>query len=234
MKLALMQPYFFPYLGYFDLIYQADLWIVFDTVQYIRRGWINRNRVLHQTRGWQYITVPVRKRPRDARICEMEIANDLPWREKLLGQLQHYKRHAPYFSQVMHVLEAGIASSDEVFISRLNVRCLELVCEYLDIPFHYRFLSDMNLDIGPIHAPDDWALHISKALGAKEYINPPGGKDIYDPDKFRRHGIRLTIRQLPVLEYECNGYEFIPNLSIIDVLMWNQPAKVRGHLERHR
>ncbi len=232
MKLGLMQPYFFPYLGYFDLIFQTDFWIVFDTAQYTRRDWINRNRVLHQRSGWQYITVPVAKHRRETPIQDIRIAMNQPWREKILGQLGHYRRRAPFYHEVITLLE-GCLWPDESSLARLNVRCLAAVCDYLDIPFHPHFFSDMDLELGPIHAPDDWALQIALALGAEEYVNPPGGVGLYDPVKYARAGVKLTIRHLPPLEYACPGYEFIPNLSILDVLMWNEPARVRAHLEAH-
>jgi hypothetical protein len=233
MKLALMQPYFFPYLGYFDLIFQSDLWIVFDTVQYIRRGWINRNRVLHSRQGWQYIIAPVKKHARTTRIQDIRIADTQPWREKIFGQLGHYKRSAPFYKEVTALIASCLASP-EASLARLNVRCLQKVCHYIDIPFEYRFLSEMGLELGPISAPDEWALRLAEALHATTYINPPGGEGLYSSQKFEASGIKLIIRHLPPLEYECPGYTFIPNLSIIDVLMWNEPARVRLHLERYR
>lgn len=233
MKLGLTQPYFFPYLGYFDLIYQTDQWIVFDSVQYIRRGWGNRNRVLHQNQGWQYLVIPLKKHSRDTSIRDIEIVDDDKWQDKIIGQLQHYKKHAPYFKQTMSIVEKGIVS-DNVSLARLNVNCLSLVCQYLGIEFRYQYFSNMHLDLGPIDGPGDWALRVSEALGATEYVNPPGGVAIYDPEKFNAAGIKLTIRRLPPIEYECHRYEFIPHLSIIDVLMWNAPEKVRAHLEKHR
>lgn len=233
MKLGIMQPYFFPYLGYFDLIYQTDQWVVFDSVQYIRRGWVNRNRVLHQNQGWQYVTVPVEKHARQTVIRDIKIAADGgKWRGKLLGQLRHYKRHAPFFKETFALVEEGIFSENSS-LSRLNANCLRLVCEYLEIDFNCQILSEMHLALGPINEPDDWALRISEALRAAEYINPPGGVQIYQPEKYHAAGVKLTIRQLPPLEYSCGRYEFIPNLSIIDVLMWNAPEKIRQHLEEH-
>ncbi len=232
MKLGLMQPYFFPYLGYFDLIYQTDVWIVFDTVQYTRRGWMNRNRILHPRSGWQYITVPVQKHPRDTPIKAIRIAQTQPWREKILGQLGHYRRRAPFYHEVIALVKRCLWP-DESSLARLNVRCLAAVCDYLDIPLQPRYLSEMNLELGVIREPDDWALQIALALGADEYVNPPGGKGLYDPQKYARAGVKLTIRNLPPLEYTSPGYEFIPNLSILDVLMWNEPARVRAHLEAH-
>ena len=232
MKLGVMQPYFFPYLGYFDLIHQTDKWIVCDTVQYIRHGWINRNRILHPEQGWQYVVVPVKSHPLSAPIGEIEIADNEPWQRLILEQLQHYKKRAPHFEETMSLVERGVYS-ENASIVRLTVNCLRLVCQYLGIEFGCELFSEMNLDIGPVDGPADWALRISEALGADEYVNPPGGVALYDPEDFRSAGITLTIRHLPPLEYECDGYEFVPNLSIIDLLMWNSPEQIKAHLDLH-
>ena len=233
MKLALMQPYFFPYLGYLDLIYQSDLFVIFDTAQYIRRGWVNRNRVLHQKQGWQYITVPVKKHSRDTSIQRIEIIDGDAWREKILGQLQHYKRYAPFFPKVNELIKDSLYS-EETSLARLNVKSLSLVCTYLEIPFNFKYFSELNVSLGPIEGPSDWALRLSEALGADEYINPPSGTALYDPSRFNARGIKLTIRHLPPMYYDCKNYEFIPSLSIIDVMMWNEPEKIRAYLELHR
>jgi len=90
MKLGIMQPYFFPYLGHFDLIYKTDRWIVFDTPQYIRQGWVNRNRILGPNSGWQYITVPTRKHHRDNPIRDILVKEGKDWRERVCRQLEHY------------------------------------------------------------------------------------------------------------------------------------------------
>ena len=97
MKLGIMQPYLFPYLGYFDLIHCTDRWIVFDTAQYIRHGWINRNRILHPTSGWQYFIIPVKKQSRNTPICDIQVSDNPGWRARVLGQLEHYRKRAPYF-----------------------------------------------------------------------------------------------------------------------------------------
>ncbi len=95
MKLAIMQPYFLPYLGYFALIKHTDKFIVFDTPQYIRHGWIERNRILKPSEGWQYINVPLEKRPRDIAIKDLRIRQNDDWRRKILAQLEHYKKRLP-------------------------------------------------------------------------------------------------------------------------------------------
>ena len=228
-----MQPYFFPYIGYFDLIQQTDQWVVFDTPQYIRQGWVNRNRVLHPQQGWQYILVPVQRHQRETPIkdiCISEEGENCRWCERILGQLQHYRKEAPFFSTILEIVSDTL-SCTERSLAQLNVQGLSRICAYLGIPFHCSILSEMDLALGPVEGPGDWAIRISEALGASEYINPPGGAHFHDPAKFEAAGIKLTI-QVPVeFTYECDGYEFQPNLSIIDVLMWNSPETVCAYLD---
>jgi hypothetical protein len=231
MKLAIMQPYFFPYLGYFDLINYSDRWIVFDDVQYIRHGWINRNRILHPTSGWSYILAPV-KSSRSMRIREVEFANQGEWKSRILGQLRHYQKHAPYYKDTINLLEECFTFEGNS-VCQFNVFSLAKVCAYLGINFHYDIFSDMGLQLGPIEGPGDWALRISEALGVQEYVNPPGGEDLFDRTRFEENKIELTIRRLPTFEYECPPYEFVPNLSILELMMWNPPQKIAGYLKEH-
>ena len=231
MKLGIMQPYFFPYLGYFDLINYSDRWIVFDTVQYIRHGWVNRNRILHPEQGWQYIVVPLKKHSRGTAIRDIEIGKDPMWYQRILGQNQHYKKKAPYFCETYRLLEECL-SIEERSISRLNVAILKKICLYLGVPFEYEYFSEMQLELESVDEPGDWALRISEKIKAEEYVNPPGAAEIFDSSKFEASGIKLTIRKRLPFEYACSGYEFVSGLSIIDVLMWNQPDKVKKYLDK--
>lgn len=228
-----MQPYFFPYLGYFDLINSVDRWIVFDTAQYIRRGWMNRNRVLHPTSGWQYFNAPVKKHPRYMPILGIEVVEDVAWRQRIVGQLAHYKKQAPFFEQTI-VLVEDCLGNPEVQLSRLNIGILEKICAYLDIRFSYSYLSEMDIDIGTLESSGDRVLRIAQAMGAVEYVNPPGGADLYDSDKFAENGIKLRIKRLIDCEYQCGGYTFVPHLSVIDALMWNSPATIKERLNAAR
>ncbi len=115
-------------------------------------------------------------------------------------------------------------------MSELNVRSLDVVCDYLEIPFACSVFSEMDLALGPVEGPGDWALRISEALGASEYINPPGGVDLFDPHKFEQAGIKLIIQAPVDYQYNCNGYQYQPSLSIIDVMMWNSPEDIRSYL----
>ncbi|RJR15163.1 MAG: hypothetical protein C4581_12625 [Nitrospiraceae bacterium] len=231
MKLGIMQPYFYPYLGYFDLINYSDKWVVFDTVQYIRHGWMNRNRIVNPNGGWQYIIAPLKKHSRNTLIKDIEVMDDPGWHSRILGQIQHYRK-APYFTEVYRLMEECLEIR-ESSLSRLNVAILCNVCRYLDISFKYEFYSEMDLKIGQIEGPADWALRISEAMGAGEYVNPPGARNMFDEAKFQELGMKLTIRELPVFVYECGGFEFVPGLSIIDVLMWNSPEQIKNYLDFH-
>jgi len=228
-----MQPYFFPYLGYFDIINCVDKWIVFDTVQYIKGGWINRNRILHPKESWQYITVPVKKYSSNTAIKDVKIADEQNWKRRIIRQLQHYNKKAPHSYKTLALVEDCLAL-EESSISRLNAFILDKVCARLGIDFDYSFFSEMNLELDIVEGPGDWALRICEATGAEEYVNPPGGVDLFDEPKFRDRNIKLTIRNLPTFEYSCGKYEFIPNLSIIDLLMWNEPEAIKQHLDEHR
>jgi len=230
MKLGIMQPYFFPYLGYFELVFRCDLWIIFDTAQYIRHGWVNRNRILHPTTGWQYIIVPLRKHSRESTIREIETAPIAEWRPRILGQLMHYRKTAPYFAATFALVEQALADSD-TNLSRLNTRILGLVCAHLEIPWRNFTFSDMNLALGPVDGPGDWALRISEALGASAYLNPSGGEALFDRIAFNASGITLEIQPAFQFNYPSSHYQFEPRLSVIDALMWNHPEQIRAHFE---
>lgn len=230
-----MQPYFFPYLGYFDLINYTTDWIIFDTPQYIKGGWINRNRILHTNKQtWSYITIPVKKYTFSIPIREIVTDNNANWQRKILAQTIHYKKFAPYYDEVKNLLSQCLKIQEQS-ISRLNAESIKLVCEYLDINFSFHFFSEMKQSqyITAEHA-GDWAFKISQDLGAIEYVNPLGGETLFDYSQFAQANIKLTIRKLPTFEYQCEPYQFHPNLSIIDVLMWNAPQEVKAYLDSHK
>jgi hypothetical protein len=231
MKLGIMQPYFFPYLGYFDLINRTDQWIVFDTPQYIRHGWVNRNRILHPTTGWQYVIAPLKKHQQKTAINQIETQPYEQWRPRILGQLQHYRNNAPGFTLVYSLVEECL-SYGELNLARLNVLTLQKTCEKIGIPFRRQIFSEMNLKHSQVDGPGDWALQIAEALGAKEYINPPGGIELFDPTAFASKNIKLTFQDPFEFNYECRGYRFEPGLSVIDALMWNSPETIRYQLDQ--
>jgi hypothetical protein len=233
MILGAMQPYFFPYLGYFDLINRVDRWIVFDIPQYMREGWVNRNRVLHACKEWQYITVPVKKHSRETPINQIEAVEFPDWRHTVVNQFTHYRGRAPYYRETLALLDDCLAGNEQN-LSRLNIHCLGKVCRYLGIPWNPEIFSEINLPLGPVRKAADWALRISEAVGANEYLNPPGGAALYDPELFARHGIRLNLQEDFNYKYDCGSYTYVPKLSVLDVLMWVSPSEIKAHLDSNK
>ena len=232
MRVAIMQPYFFPYIGYFMLIKNTDLFVLFDNIQYIRHGWINRNRILKPGEGWQYINFPIRKHSRGTLIQDIIINNDQHWKRKIMAQIQHYKATAPHYEAVMKFLENALEINTESVVD-LNTFLLSEVCRYLEIDFHFQKSSELNIDWNNVNAPDEWALEISKYYKAKEYINPVGGIDIFEKDKFEKEGISIKFIAPVFRRYSQGRSDFIPSLSIIDVMMFNSKNTTRQMMDSY-
>ena len=145
MKIAIMQPYLFPYIGYFSLIKNTDFFVFFDTPQYIRKGWINRNRILSANGDITYFTVPIQKADRNTPINKIIVSNNYDWKMKTLGQLNIYKK-APNYGRVIDLVK-GIFNTDTMLISDLAIKSIVKTCEYLDIDIKYDIFSKMNLAI---------------------------------------------------------------------------------------
>lgn len=232
MKLGIMQPYFFPYLGYFSLIKYTDQWVVFDTVQYIERGWMNRNRIIHPNKPEDlYINIPLQSHSRDILIKDVLISNNEKYKDKILAQLYaSYKKRAKYFDKVYSLVENVLDYKTEKLVD-LNIYGMKKVTEYLNIPFNFAVFSDMNLVIDDVHDAGEWALNISKALGADEYVNPPGGIDLFDRNKFANSGIKLSFLKANLQPYAQKKPRFFEGLSIIDVMMFNNKQKINEMLD---
>jgi len=230
MKLPIMQPYFFPYIGYLSLIKHTDKFIAFDPVQFIRHGWIERNRILKPNEGWQYIQVPLLKHGRDTLIQDVKIRNEEDWKTKILRQLEHYRKTAPYYKTVINFIE-DCWNYETDNITEQNVYLLEKICSYLEIPFYCQIFSKMNLQLNEISEPDEWALEISKALNASEYINASGGQEFFNPIKYKNAGIQLKFITSKLQPYNQKRNTFEAGLSIIDVMMFNDVKNINIMLD---
>jgi hypothetical protein len=228
MRVGMMQPYFFPYLGYFGLIHATDCWVVFDTAQYIRRGWVNRNRVLSTGQcPWKYARVPVVKCARSTPIRDVRIDSRQTWQQDLFNSFDVYRnRKAPFYRSTVGFLQETLSIKTDV-LSDLLVHCLKRTCNYLQLPIDCRIFSDMPLSRADIDSPGDWTCQTSRQLGATTYVNPPGGRSIYDPDKFQKAGLELRFLEHKLPPYDQGESEFVAGLSIIDALMWNDVETVR-------
>lgn len=242
MKIGIMQPYFFPYIGYISLIKHTDEFMLFDPVQFIHHGWIERNRILKPYdksktpipgENWQYISVPLQKHSRETLIKDIRINNDIDWREKLINQLCCYKKRAPYYKQVIEVVKRGLAIETDSIVE-LNRNTLQEVCNYLGIDTPITLFSEENLTIKTPTAPDEWALNICLAKeGVDEYWNPPGGISFFDSSKYEQAGIKLKFQQIELQPYVQRIGYFEAGLSIIDVMMFNSKEEINQMLDQY-
>ena len=225
MRVGIMQPYFFPYLGHFALIAHTDRWIAFDITQYTPRSWISRNRVLHPARGWNYVSVPLANSSTSIRIHEARVGNPATTGQSIQGKLSHYRRCAPYYEAVQALVADTFAQAGDSLVD-LNVRALRAVCRYLQIPLNLKVCSRMGLSLPERTDPGLWALEICTQVGADEYLNPIGGSDLFDPTVYAERGVALKFLRAPDFKYDTGQYTFEPALSILDVMMWNPPQAI--------
>jgi hypothetical protein len=218
-KIAIMQPYFFPYIGYYSLIKNTNKFVFFDTPQYIRKGWINRNRIINSKNEVIYINVPVEKMPRNTPINKIKIAQKNDWKEKIYGQLTAYKKRAPHYNKVIDLVR-DVIENEKILISEIAIDSVVKSCQYLDMKIDYSIFSKMNMDNLNVNAPDEWALEITKKLGYFIYVNPPGGKEFFDVLKYRKENIKLEFLTQNLNQYSQKNGVFVPGLSIIDIMMF--------------
>jgi len=232
MKLAIMQPYFFPYLGYFALISNCEKWVVFDITQYTRKSWMTRNRVLHPREGWSYVSVPIANASLSITTAQARLLSFADLGPSLRGKLSHYRHKAPFYAAVEDIVEDVMSVPTDSLVT-LNVRALDVVCRYLGIRFDYVLASELHLPLPVIETPGGWAPAISQRLGATEYINPIGGRSLFQRPDFAAADISLKLLDFTNPVYPTGPYHFVEGLSILDVMMWNGPAAVRDAIANH-
>jgi len=233
-RLGIMQPYFFPYLGYYGLIANTDQWIVFDPVQFRRKTWMTRNRVLKAGGGAKYINLKVASHSRYTLIKDICLPEDHNRFEHLIRNLDAYKLlKAPYYDKVLDVLRECYAFKSDSLVKFLS-ECLTQTCHYIGIPFQHEIYSNMKLEHPEATHPMDWSLYICQSLGASEYLNPPGGRAFFNTNRFKEAGIEFYYYEQILPEYNQNSSEFMDGLSIIDVMMFNSPEQIKKMLLQYR
>ncbi len=230
MKLALMQPYLFPYLGYIQLVAAADRFVLYDDVGFRSGGWINRNRLLDPVTGTPFwLTVPVRA---GRRINETAIAGPARWREKLLRRIEACYRKAPYFASIRAQVETSLMNPEPNLAAFLRTS-LEATLAILGIetPLVGSSAGYGNADL----AASARVIDIVQREGASTYLNAEGGRALYSPAEFAARGLRLEFLEHVERPYpQSGGHPFVPRLSILDVLMHNHPDEIRGFLADFR
>jgi WbqC-like protein family len=232
MKLAIMQPYFFPYIGYWQLIHAADKFVLFDDAQYMRHGWVNRNRILKPNGGWQYITVPLKKHSATELIKNVQMQPGCEWRELIIRQMAHYKKKARHYEVTSELIENILQNQAVLSIAEINFYSIKKICEHLGINKEIILSSEQNFDYSNVGEAGEWALRISEQMGADVYINPAAGEELFNRDKFSLSNIKLSFLKPQEIEYSQRGI-FEPSLSIIDVLMFNGIEGTKKLLENY-
>ena len=222
MKVAIMQPYFFPYVGYFQLIGAVDLFIVYDNIKYTKKGWINRNRMLQSGKDVMF-SLPLRSDSDSLDIRDRALASDFN-RDKFLNQLRGAYSRAPNFAEAFPMLERAVRHEDANLFAYLH-QALIRTCKHLGLTTPIRISSTVEIDHGLKN--QDKVIGLAKAVGATTYVNAIGGLDLYDRETFKANGLGLEFIRSSPFEYQQFGDPFVPWLSIIDVLMFNPLASVR-------
>lgn len=231
MKVAIMQPYFFPYIGYFSLIKHTDLFILLDEVQFIRHGWIERNRILKEKNGWNYIKVPLKKHSQKTIIKDIVIDNSQNWKKKFFDQLIIYKKIAPFYAEVIKLL-SSIFNSDFDNITNQNLHILNEISKYLEIKTEIKVFSDFNIEIEHVSEPDEWALNICKKIpNVTQYWNPEGGLTFFDKKKYLSNNIEIKFIKSNLTPYNQKSEFFESGLSIIDIMMFNDKKVINEILD---
>jgi WbqC-like protein family len=226
MKLGIMQPYFLPYIGYFQLMAAVDKFVAYDDVNFIKGGWINRNRIL--LNGHEHLfTVPLVKASPNRLINEIELVGRTGWKRKLMDTLDQAYRQAPYFQQVLPLIRE-IVHYHEQSLSKYLVHGLSKIKTYLDIATEL-VPSSSKYDNRNLKG-EERVLDICRQERATVYINPAGGHALYDPEHFRANGVSLRFLEPRPIEYRQSGSEFHPWLSILDVLMFNSREEAKALL----
>jgi hypothetical protein len=222
-RVAIMQPYFLPYIGYFQLIASVDQFIVYDNIKYTKKGWINRNRMLQNGSDVMF-SLPLKKDSDSLDVVQRDLAPDFN-RDKLLNQFQGAYRKAPYYEQTAPLIEHIVHFEDNNLFSYLHHSIVQ-ICQHIDITTDIRVSSTIAID----HAlrGQDKVLALCQATQAKTYVNAIGGIGMYSRETFRDEGIDLKFLKTRPFEYTQFGNPFVPCLSMLDVLMFNSKEIVRN------
>ncbi|MDX9694244.1 MAG: WbqC family protein [Bacteroidales bacterium] len=226
MKVGIMQPYFLPYIGYFQLINAVDKYVIYDDVNFIKGGWINRNRILLNNEAFMF-NIPMAGASSFKKINEINIGKN---KDKLLITIQQAYKKAPFYNKVIPLIDEIIQYNNEnlaLFISNSIIR----ITEYLNINTEIILSSEIvkNNDL----KAQEKVISICKAIGASEYYNTIGGKELYDRVVFANNNIELMFLKPKQIEYIQFKNKFIPWLSILDVMMFNSQEEVRDMLNKY-
>ena len=232
MKLAIMQPYLFPYIGYFQLINVVDVFVLYDDVNFRKQSWINRNKILLNGKEHTF-TIPCRGVSSNKLINEIELDKTKDFALNFFKLIQHgYEKKAPFYEETLAVLKKVFNTSEQYSIADLNYSSIVHICEYLDIQTEIKIASEAVPQTRKLKGVNR-IYSICKAYNALTYLNAQGGTELYNKSDFSKEGLKLhfLIPKTNALEYkQLNTAAFTPWLSIIDVLMNNSKSQCQKML----
>lgn len=230
MRIAIMQPYLYPYIGYFQLINAVDKFVMYDDVNFINRGYINRNSLLINGAAGTF-TLPLDGASQNKKICEIHTLQDDKWNTKFLQQLKMCYSKAPFFKLVFELIAHAIESKASR-IAEFNLLQLKAVCEYLNIKTE--LVTSSSIYKNDQLKGSERILDICVQEQADSYLNPPGGTGLYEESIFQERNIDLLFIKSNPITYPQYKNEFVPWLSIIDVMMFNSVETIKDLLSDYR
>lgn len=229
MKIGIMQPYFLPYLGYYQLLKSVDKFVIYDNIKYTKKGWINRNRYL-KNGEIDYFTIPLKKDSDYKNICDRYLSDEFD-KKKILNKLKASYKTAPFFKDVYPLIEEIILKEEKNLFEYI-LNSLKITMEYLDIDTEIIISSKLEID----HSlkSQEKIISICKYLGSKTYMNPIGGTSLYKKEEFGENGINLKFLKMnESLCYKQFDNEFEQYLSILDVMMFNSKKTINEFMDEY-
>jgi hypothetical protein len=230
MLVAIMQPYFLPYLGYFQLMSLCDTFVFFDDVQYVTRRWMNRNQILlHGRAAW--LTYPVAYGPASSAINQRVYVGTHDAKANVLNKVREAYRRAPHFDEIYPEVESCLDFEGKS-VAEVNANLLKVIARRLGLRCSFKFASEFGVQ--PHLHGEDRIVALCRCLGATDYVNPIGGVELYDDAKFAQNSLGLTFLRSDDFTYPQFGDAFVPSLSVIDALMFNNGLQLVDLLSRCR
>ncbi|WEV22677.1 WbqC family protein [Clostridium perfringens] len=229
MIVGIMQPYFLPYIGYWQLLNAVDKYVIYDDVNFIKGGWINRNRMLINGDA-KLFNIQMKGASPNKLINEIEVSNNIVWKKKLLKTIENSYKKAPFYTDVFPIIEE-IINSDECNLAKYLANSIKKVCDYLNIETELIVSSTLYKD-NNLKAQEK-VIAICKELKATEYYNAIGGQELYSYEEFKDVDIKLSFLKSNEIKYKQLKDEFVANLSILDVLMFNSINDIKNFLNQY-
>lgn len=231
MKTGIMQPYFLPYIGYWQLLNAVDKFVVYDNIQFTTKSWIRRNRILENTKDALF-TIPLKSDSDYLDICDRSVSDQYFNKDsgKIIRKIKDAYRKAPYFDEAMPIIEKCFLYQEKNLFTFI-FNSIQIISEYLGITTE--IIVSSHIEMNHSLKNQERVLEICRKLSTSVYINPIGGLELYDSESFKSNGIDLKFIKSNNVEYKQYDNEFVPNLSIIDVMMFNSSDEVKKMLNMY-